>query len=97
MISQTDQLKGSLPCSSFQSVAMFEIYRLSIVNSLSVVLRCNLSISYNVEDPSKDDGCLQMDSIWERRKNMTGVHFSIAVVSQVPLLAKDTNVNTGRL
>jgi len=68
----------------FQTLDFYEVYRVSRNHSLTVAVLCQVSVINNV--------CEKPDFIWERRKNLTGVHFRIGVLSQGSFLEKDIKV-----
>ncbi len=68
----------------FQTMDFYEVYRISKNHSLSMAVLCRLGVM--------NDVCDKPAFIWERRKNLTGVHFNIGVLSQGSLLAKDNKV-----
>jgi hypothetical protein len=83
-------MKGKNYFNQKKSLEFYEVFRVSKRHELTINLICRLKYIEG-EDESLD--CKKPKFIWERRSNLTGVHFKVGVNSQVSLLAKDNKVN----
>ena len=84
-------MKGKNYFNRKKSLEFYEVFRVSKRHELTINLICRLKYIEGEEDESLD--CKKPKFIWERRSNLTGVHFKVGVNSQVSLLAKDNKVN----
>jgi len=67
----------------FQNIVFYELYRKSKSSNLTITQLCSSKIKI----------CPKPDCIWKRRKDLSGVHFQVAVHHGDPLLQNSNGVS----
>ncbi len=69
-----------------QNMLLFEVYRISSLSELTITLLCQL------ESQSQRVEFLDKKPVYERRKNLTGVHLQIGVLMRSMFISSDKEV-----